>query len=204
MGRGRRGNTWESPLGSALFSFALEEDQNLTMEDYSKLPLIIGISLLEGIKKIENLDYKFKWTNDIYLEDKKLSGILVEKVEGYFVIGIGINVNNLEFVGGAKNGVSLKKITNKNYDIELVIGSVINSFQRYWSQYLQGKWKEILFEINNKNYLLGKEIEIKLSNGTIKGVGGQILNSGKLEVKIENKGKEEVIELVAGEVHIKF
>ena len=51
-----------------------------------RLPLIAGISVLGGLKKIENLDYKFKWTNDIYIQDKKICGILVEKIRDFFII----------------------------------------------------------------------------------------------------------------------
>lgn len=53
----------------------------------------------------------FKWTNDIYLYDKKLSGILVEKRDNDFIIGIGVNLNIIEF--GDLEAISLKKITNK-------------------------------------------------------------------------------------------
>ncbi|MGB6128991.1 MAG: biotin--[acetyl-CoA-carboxylase] ligase, partial [Psychrilyobacter sp.] len=51
-GRGRRGNLWVSPIGAGLFSFALKEDPNLSMEEYSKLPLIVGIALLDGLKNM--------------------------------------------------------------------------------------------------------------------------------------------------------
>ena len=86
-GRGRRGNNWFSSKGMALFSFALKAEKNISIEEYSKLPLVTGISVLRGIRRIEELDLKFKWTNDIYLDDKKLSGILVEKVDDFFIIG---------------------------------------------------------------------------------------------------------------------
>ena len=199
-GRGRRGNLWESSLGAGLFSFALKKDENLTMCEYSKLPLIVGISLLNGLKNVIDLDYKFKWTNDIYLENKKLSGILVEKVENFFIIGIGININNIEFLGEGKNGISLKNIEGKNYPINLVVDEVINSFKKYWGRYIRGEWSEILLEINEKNYLLDREIEIEYLGGKVSGIGGKILESGKLEVEINGKKKE----FIVGEIHIKL
>ena len=58
-GVGRRGNVWVSNEGMGIFSFALKEAENISLEEYMRLPLIAGISVLSGLKKIEDLDYKF-------------------------------------------------------------------------------------------------------------------------------------------------
>ncbi len=199
-GRGRRGNLWVSPLGAGLFSFALKEDPNLSMEEYSKLPLVVGISLLEGLKNMVELDYKFKWTNDIYLLDKKLSGILVEKVEDFFIIGIGININNLEFLGESKNGISLRSATGNRYEVLDTIKTIVSSFEKYWNRYIRGEWNEILYEINEKNYLLNREIEVEFLGSKISGIGGKILKNGRLEVETADGIKE----FMVGEIHIKL
>ncbi|UUV19512.1 biotin--[acetyl-CoA-carboxylase] ligase [Fusobacteria bacterium ZRK30] len=199
-GRGRRGNLWVSPQGAGLFSFALKEDPNLSMEEYSKLPLIVGIGLLEGLKNMVELDYKFKWTNDIYLFDKKLSGILVEKVGDFFIIGIGININNSEFLGESKNGISLKSATGNKYEVLDTIKIIVNSFEKYWNRYIRGEWNEILYEINEKNYLLNKDIEIDFLGSKISGIGGKILPNGRLEVETA----EGIKEFMVGEIHIKL
>lgn len=199
-GRGRRGNLWVSPPGAGLFSFVLKEDPNLSIEEYSKLPLIVGISLLEGLKNVVELDYKFKWTNDIYLLDKKLSGILVEKVEDFFIIGIGININNSEFLGESKNGISLKSATGNRYEILDTIKTIVNSFEKYWNRYIRGEWNEILYEINEKNYLLNRGIEIEFLGSKISGIGGKILKNGRLEVETADGIKE----FMVGEIHIKL
>ncbi|MEI6856831.1 biotin--[acetyl-CoA-carboxylase] ligase [Psychrilyobacter sp.] len=199
-GRGRRGNLWISPTGAGLFSFALKEDPNLSMEEYSRLPLIVGIALLHGLKSMVELDYKFKWTNDVYLYNKKLSGILVEKVGDFFIVGIGININNLEFLGASKNGISLKSATGNRYEVLDMIKAVVNSFKKYWNRYLRGEWDEILYEINEKNYLLNKAIEIEFLENKISGIGGKILENGRLEVETIDGIKE----FMVGEIHIKL
>ncbi|MCS5420468.1 MULTISPECIES: biotin--[acetyl-CoA-carboxylase] ligase [Psychrilyobacter] len=199
-GRGRRGNLWVSPPGAGLFSFALKEDPNLSMEEYSKLPLIAGIALLKGLKTVVKLNYKFKWTNDIYLCDKKLSGILVEKVGDFFIIGIGININNLEFLGESKNGISLKSVTEDEYEVVNTIKIIMDSFKKYWNRYLRGEWNEILYEINEKNHLLNREIEVEFLGNKVSGIGRKILKNGKLEVETVDGIKE----FMVGEVHIKL
>ncbi|WP_294661769.1 biotin--[acetyl-CoA-carboxylase] ligase [uncultured Fusobacterium sp.] len=197
-GRGRRGNNWVSSKGMALFSFALKAEKDISIEEYSKLPLVTGISVLRGIKRIEEMDLKFKWTNDIYLDDKKLSGILVEKVNDFFIIGIGINVNNKEMGVAEEIAVSLTSKTKKNYIIEDIIFTVIDEFKKYYRRFCVGEWKYILDEINSRNYLKGKKINIVSTNGTVTGIADEIAQDGRLEVEIS--GTKKLFDI--GEIHI--
>lgn len=200
LGRGRRGNKWSSEPGGAYFSFLLKEDKNISIEEYTKLPLVIGYSLLKSFQEFEpELDFKFKWTNDVYINDKKISGILVEKIKDFFVIGIGINVNN-EIKGEAGNkGISMRNITSKEYDIEKMIISIIEKFKNTLKFYFNGNWDMMLLELNEKNYLKGKKINIVFSDCIEKeGVGKYIHRSGQLAVDVD--GKEELFNV--GEIHI--
>jgi len=141
----------------------------------------------------------FKWTNDIYIFDKKISGILVEKSKDYFIIGIGINLNN-EIKGEAeKIAISMGKITFKEYKIEEIIISVIENFKKDLAFYFNGNWDKILFELNQKNYLFGKDLCIEYGSGKKeKGKGLNIHRSGQLEVKIS--GEKKLFNV--GEIHI--
>ncbi len=197
-GRGRRGNSWISSKGMALFSFSLKIDKNISVEEYSKLPLVAGISVLKGIRRIEELDLKFKWTNDVYLDDKKLSGILVEKVNEFFIIGIGINVNNKELGTAKEVAVSLKNKTGKNYIIEDIIFTVIDEFKKNYKKFCNGEWEYILSEINSRNYLKGKIVNIVKVNEVINGKVDKIAQDGRLEVEVS--GKKRFFDI--GEVHI--
>ena len=200
MGRGRRGNKWSSEKGGAYFSFLLKEDKNIAFEEYTKLPLVIGYSLLKTFESIEpELNFMFKWTNDIYIFNKKISGILVEKLEDYFVIGIGINLNN-EIKGEIKStAVSMTEITFKEYKIEEIIISVIKNFKKNLAFYFNGNWNKILFELNQKNYLFGKDLCIEYGSGKKEnGKGLNIHRSGQLEVEIS--GEKKLFNV--GEIHI--
>lgn len=195
-GVGRRGNVWVSNEGMAIFSFALKEAENISLEEYMRLPLIAGISVLSGLKKIEDLDYKFKWTNDIYLDDKKLCGILVEKTKDFFIIGIGININNSDFGYAQDRAKSLKNKTGNFYRIEDIIFCIINEFKRYFSE----DWSFVLKEINSYNYLKDKEIEIvKYGESLGVGVAKDIAEDGRLIVEID--GQEKLFNI--GEIHIR-
>lgn len=199
-GVGRRGNTWVSNEGMAIFSFAIKETTELSLEDCMKFPLLSGIAVLKGLQKVENLKYKFKWTNDVYVNDKKISGILIEKIREFYIIGIGINANNEDFGYASDRAISLKQITKKEYDLEDLIFIVIEEFKKYLEKLKDGKWENILTEINSYNYLYGKEITIEKYGEIIgSGIALNIADDGRLEVEIE--GEKRLFNI--GEIHIK-
>ena len=205
-GKARRQNDWISLDGMALFSFFLKERDNWEIEDYLKLPLIAGIAVIKGLRKIENLEYKFKWTNDVYVENMKLCGILIEKTEDVYITGIGINVNNMLPENLKSKAISLTQIRNKKYEIDEVIKNIVLEFQTLCENLENGFWKDILKEINQINYLKGKKIELKLGNETVSGTAQNIDENGELEILIEkaDNGKPEVRSFSVGEVFEKI
>ncbi len=194
-GRGRRGNTWFSSKGMALFSFFLK-DQNLNIEQYTKIPIIAGISTLSALNKIEKNNYKYKWTNDIFLNEKKLSGILVEKIENNFVVGIGINIYNKIPKEVEDIAISL----NKDYDIDKVILTIVEEFAKYYEKFLSGSWENIIEEVNSYNFLKDKKIKLKILDKYYEGIVKNISLDGRLEVEINKKIKL----FSAGEIEINY
>jgi BirA family biotin operon repressor/biotin-[acetyl-CoA-carboxylase] ligase len=88
-GRGRLGRIWQSQPGDSLtFSLSL----SLAPQDWSGLSLAVGLSLAESLHP----DVKLKWPNDLWLEDRKLGGILVEAASmggrSQVVVGVGLNI----------------------------------------------------------------------------------------------------------------
>ena len=205
-GRARRKNDWVSMDGMAIFSFFLKERNDWEIEDYLKLPLIAGLATINGLKKIENLEYKFKWTNDIYLENKKLCGILLEKTENVYIVGIGINVNNILPENLQNKAISLTQLTNKKYEIEKIIKNIISEFQMLCEKLENELWEDILKEINEINYLKNKKIELKFGNEKVLGIAQDINENGEIEVlvKKDEVGKGEIKSFSIGEVFEKI
>ena len=205
-GKARRQNDWISLDGMALFSFFLKERDNWKIEDYLKLPLIAGLAVIKGLRKIENLEYKFKWTNDVYVENMKLCGILIEKTEDVYITGIGINVNNMLPENLKSKAISLTQIRNKKYEIDEVIKNIVLEFQTLCENLENGFWKDILKEINQINYLKGKKIELKFGNEVISGVAQNIDENGELQILMEktDNRKPEVRSFSVGEVFEKI
>jgi biotin-[acetyl-CoA-carboxylase] ligase BirA-like protein len=99
-GRGRMGRAWTAPPRSGLFfSVLLPQDDSLTRLGW--LPLVAGVavvSALRGFAEIEGAergrmaDAELKWPNDVLIGERKLAGILAQRVDAGVIVGIGLNV----------------------------------------------------------------------------------------------------------------
>ncbi|MDC7954418.1 biotin--[acetyl-CoA-carboxylase] ligase [Fusobacterium simiae] len=184
-GRGRRGNTWLSPEGMALFSFLLKPEKEFSIVEATKLPLLAGISTLSALKKIKDGDFSFKWTNDVFLNSKKLCGILIERVKNDFVVGIGINVAN-KIPNDIKNiAISMEN----DYDIDKLILKVVEEFSLYYKRFSEGKWQEIIEEINSYNFLKDKNIKVHIGDKVFEGIAKNIVEDGRIEIEMNGEIK---------------
>ena len=123
-GRGMDKNRWESEAGkNLLFSIALNVNF-LEAENQFKISQAVSVAIVETLSQfIDNQRLYIKWPNDIYFGDKKLVGMLIQntvegRMMGVSIIGIGLNVNQLEFSKDIPNPISLKMISGREYDLE--------------------------------------------------------------------------------------
>jgi len=118
-GKGQGKNSWESEAGKNLcFSFLLRPDF-LPPENQFLLNQIVALASLEFCNSItQHPHFKIKWPNDIYIDNKKLGGILIEnRILGNTfescIVGIGININQRVFTSDAPNPISIIHLTQK-------------------------------------------------------------------------------------------
>jgi len=90
-GRGRRGRTWSAPAGKALLgSFVLRP----LGEHHSLLPLAVPLAVCDAIEEISQSTCRVKWPNDVWIEERKVAGVLIEaRPPHWAVLGIGVNVS---------------------------------------------------------------------------------------------------------------
>ena len=135
-GRGMDKNRWESEAGkNLLFSMALKVNF-LEAENQFKISQAVSVAIVETLQKIINSNKFFiKWPNDIYYGDKKLAGMLIQntvegRMMGVSIIGIGLNVNQIEFSKDIPNPISLKMIAKEinleNIEILNDLESLVN------------------------------------------------------------------------------
>jgi BirA family transcriptional regulator, biotin operon repressor / biotin---[acetyl-CoA-carboxylase] ligase len=91
-GRGRLDRSWQSPPRAGLLMSALLRPQ-VPGAVLPLVPLLTGVAVVEAVRAVAGLEAVLKWPNDVLVGDRKLGGILVERVDDAVVVGVGINVS---------------------------------------------------------------------------------------------------------------
>lgn len=137
-GKGQVGNSWESEAGrNLLFSMVLYP-QRVTVDNQFLLSQLVSLGIKEALDEYTD-GITVKWPNDIYWNDKKLVGILIEnslqgtKIKSS-VIGIGLNVNQKVFVSNAPNPVSLLQITGRRQNRKLLLTKIRQNIQKLYTE----------------------------------------------------------------------
>mgnify|MGYP000839556204 FL=1 len=156
-GRGRNGHVWQSKNGDDLLMSILVKDFKKP-QDLHKMTQLVACSVA-GLLDRYGRKAKIKWPNDIYVDDLKICGILVEAIyqtdlEGV-VVGVGLNVNSI-------NGdyASMKMKTGQTYQVKSLMIAMLTYFKIYYSLYQQGSYDKILDYANDIAYLKDKQLSL--------------------------------------------
>lgn len=181
-GRGQTGNSWESEEGKNLLcSILLPPDKNLYF-----LNIAVGVALVRVIGEA----FTIKWPNDIYYEDKKIAGILIENaIIGneikYSIAGIGLNVNQTDFHSDAPNPISLKQIYGTEFAIDQLMNQVLEAVQKVLNEPEEDIWAYY------KSHLYRREgfWPFEDQNGTFEARIEDVLPTGEIVLR-DQQGKE--------------
>lgn len=166
-GIGQRGNHWNSNAGENLTFSIVLKPVFLPVESQYMLTKVVSLGLVDALETIlPQKNVKIKWPNDIYVDNKKICGILISnKIMGLnlsvSIIGIGLNVNQMTFPNWIPNPVSIKQINGTEENLDDVLKKVLRAVAlRY--HHLQESWPKET-EILDHEYLsrllfLGKEM----------------------------------------------
>jgi BirA family transcriptional regulator, biotin operon repressor / biotin---[acetyl-CoA-carboxylase] ligase len=141
-GKGLGSNIWESESGKNLtFSLLLRPD-SLKAEEMFLLSKAISLGIIDALNNIKNC-FTIKWPNDIYYQNKKVGGILIEnQIQSdfikYSVIGVGININQEVFTSDASNPISLKQILLETLDRKKCLKDILNQISIWYDMLADG------------------------------------------------------------------
>lgn len=130
-GRGQRGNSWEAEPGRNLTFSLLLRPQVIMAKDAFIMSMAVSVGITKVLRKMLGRAVSVKWPNDIYVDDRKLAGILIENSFsgqniGHAIVGIGLNVNQRVFRSDAPNPVSMANLAGEEFDLDGVLASVVN------------------------------------------------------------------------------
>lgn len=137
-GRGQRGNSWEAEPGQNLtFSYLLRPEEVAAKEQFV-ISQAVSLAVVDVLSKYAD-GFSVKWPNDIYYRDSKIAGILIEHhLSGMnisrTIVGIGLNINQQQFLSDAPNPISLRQITGDEYHLDAMLGEVLEATAHRYAQ----------------------------------------------------------------------
>ncbi len=206
-GRGRRGRQWISPFGCNLYlSMYWKLDQGPAAA--VGLSLVVGIIIAETLNRLGTIGVKVKWPNDLYLNDKKLAGILVELTgktgdAAHIIIGIGINIgmdkNNLLNKDNINQNWASLNESNISVDRNYLAAQIIKSLKIALVQFEKEGLGSFINRWHELDNYLNRPVKLLIGEKIISGVARGINDQGALLLQQENK----VTPFIGGEISLR-
>jgi BirA family transcriptional regulator, biotin operon repressor / biotin---[acetyl-CoA-carboxylase] ligase len=188
-GRGRSGRSWEAKAGKAVLYSALLRP---LAPNHRLLPLAVPIAVAEAAEAVAKVKCEVKWPNDVWIDGRKVAGVLIEArpEDGWAVIGVGINVATepSEFP-------SALQATATSLGSDVTVAETIEALNERLGHWVAAEESEVLEAFRERDALRGRGISWDDGEGTAEGVDEQ----GNLVVATDS-GE---VSLGAGEVHLK-
>lgn len=192
-GKGQRGKSWATERGmNIILSIVLKPDFLQPFQQF-QLSACIAVGTRQFFNKYDNDLLKIKWSNDIYWQDRKLGGILIENIirsKGpgggnwdWAVVGIGVNINQANFGVELKNPVSLKQITGESFDQIELAKKLCKSIDDFYKRLMTGEANKILEIYNQHLYKKGEMVKLKKDNRIFSGIIKNVTPTGQLTVQ---------------------
>jgi BirA family biotin operon repressor/biotin-[acetyl-CoA-carboxylase] ligase len=138
-GRGQRGNSWEAEPGKNLTFSLFLQPRHIAPANQFQISEAVALGVVAALRQhlastVAPDDIKVKWPNDIYVGNKKIAGILIEhslsgNTINHTVAGIGLNVNQRQFLSPAPNPVSMWQLVGTEFQLADVLQTVITEIQ---------------------------------------------------------------------------
>lgn len=187
-GKGRKDRVWYSaPDSSLTFSILLTKDKFLTSNS-SLINFAASLAVAFSIENLYQLKTELKWPNDVLLDGKKTSGILIEstsqgnKIER-FVVGIGVNVNQTSFQGTFNYPpTSIRIELGRNVERERFLAEILNNFELLLEKIKSNK-NEVINDWKSKCKMIGEKISVVENDSEKFGIFYDIDEEGFLLLK---------------------
>ena len=180
QGKGQAGSKWESEPDKNISMSLILHPKFMAARDQFVLNQAISLGVLDFVKNYISSDAKIKWSNDIYILDKKIVGILIQNTLvsrniQTSIIGVGININQTIFKSDAPNPTSFKLETGNDFDLDELLEMLCwkiemrylqlknNSIEKIKAEYLDNLYRymeDALYQIPEGEVFQGRIIGI--------------------------------------------
>ncbi|MBL4594441.1 MAG: biotin--[acetyl-CoA-carboxylase] ligase [Flavobacteriales bacterium] len=192
-GKGQRGNNWISEQGENL-TFSILLKPNIEVKNQFLISKVVSLGIIDFLlnKGLENV--KIKWPNDIYCNENKLSGVLIENsIKGSriynSIVGIGLNVNQTKF-SSLVNVTSLKSVIRETLNLKESLDELLFFIEKRYLILKAGKVDLINSDYLTFLYWINESKTFLIDNKNIEGVITGVSSIGKLQLEINKQIRE--------------
>lgn len=205
-GRGRMGRQWVSPRGKGIW-MSMVLRPTVPIHFAPQLTLLTAVALCRSLKKLTALPIGIKWPNDLLIDGKKISGILLESAAEeerlrYVIAGIGISVN-LETEDYAEElldkATSLAIASGQKWDRVDVIADFLKEWEQLYNLYQEQGFSSIITLWEALSVSLGKKVRLLTPQGDMVGVPIGLDESGAIRIRQEDGTEKSVFSAEMGE-----
>lgn len=188
-GRGQRGASWTSSAGQDITLSLIVKPRALRADAQFALSKVTALAVCDTVRAHVNEEVRIKWPNDILIDRRKISGILIKnEVVGELVmssiIGIGLNVNNTD-LHPDHVATSLALETGKTFDRMEVTRHLLDRFQHWWDKWNNSRG-EGLVSYSDRLWTRGRWVEMTLDGEPIKARTMDVDEHGRLIIERED------------------
>ncbi len=192
-GRGRLGRTWSAPPGTSIAMSVLVRPDGVDPAHWTWLPLLTGLAVADGLSRAAGLEVRLKWPNDVLVGDRKICGILAERVETpdgpACVVGLGVNTHlapeQLPVPTATSIAIETAAANRPAPTRASVVAGVLAAFELLYRRWLAApdtSWLEATYQ--ERSVTLGRRVRVLLSpEETFEGTATAIDADGRLVVR---------------------
>jgi len=165
-GRGQYGRIWHSDKAVNLMLSVIYKPKFLEIHRSFFLSILCSLALEQSLKLFLGVTHeiRIKWPNDIYVDGKKIAGILIEntlkgQVIEYSILGIGVNVNQHLWSENEFTPTSIYELKKQEFDIISVMNALLESLEKYYLDLKTGKFDQLLKQYNDLLFCKNESIE---------------------------------------------
>jgi BirA family biotin operon repressor/biotin-[acetyl-CoA-carboxylase] ligase len=173
-GKGRNGRSWVSDQGNLFFSIIIRSSRISRPELIS---FVAALAISQAIKAL-GISSHIKWPNDILVDSKKLSGILIEKYKAFLIIGIGLNLHSFPaYLEGERKACCLNEYVSPPDDI---LQRLLSNFSEVCSELSENGFEPLRKKLVPVLYKFGQKVELDYPGEKIMGRIIDISSDGEL------------------------
>ncbi|GHT52235.1 biotin--[acetyl-CoA-carboxylase] ligase [Bacteroidia bacterium] len=201
-GRGQAGNYWEAEAGKNLTFSLLLHPNFLSSTQHFLLSKAVALALtkalaealsntvIAGLTRNPLPSIQIKWPNDIYINNHKIAGILIENdwqatQITRSIIGIGLNVNQIDFKSNAPNPISIKQITGTDTNLDDLLSEILHHIYKVYEQLKSGKTETIATAYEQALYRKTGFHDYADKNGAFRAEIQSVSNEGLLHLRTD-------------------